>query len=62
MVLGNVERAGGRLLVTARLVRTGNRYQLWAHTYEFDTQGDSAALAETIATAVRAELHIRPDR
>src|SRR5437660_665104 len=50
------------LLVTVRLVRTANRYQLWAHTYEFDPQGDSAALAQTIATAVRAELHIRPDR
>ena len=62
MVLGNVERAAGHLLVTARLVRTANRYQLWAHTYAFDTHGDSAALAQTIATAVRAELHIRPDR
>ena len=61
MVLGNVDRAAGHLLVTARLVRTANRYQLWAHTYEFDPPGDSAALAQTIATAVRAELHIRPD-
>jgi TolB-like protein len=62
MVLGNVERAAGHVLVTARLVRTANRYQLWAHTYEFDPPGDSAALAQTIAAAVRAELHIRPDR
>src|SRR5204863_3873052 len=62
MVLGNVDRAAGHLLVTARLVRTANRYQLWAHTYEFDPPGDSAALAQTIATAVRAVLHIRPDR
>ena len=62
MVLGTVERAAGHVLVTARLVRTANRYQLWAHTYEFDPPGDSAALAQTIATAVRAELHIRPDR
>jgi len=61
MVLGNVDRAAGHLLVTARLVRTANRYQLWAHTYEFDPPGDSAALAQTIATAVRAELHILPD-
>jgi len=62
MVLGNVERAAEHMLVTTRLVRTANRYQLWAHTYELDPQGDSAALAQTIATAVRAELHIRPDR
>ena len=62
LVLGNVESAAGHLLVTTRLIRTANRYQLWAHTYEFDPQGDSAALAQTIATAVRAELHIRPDR
>jgi len=62
MVLGNVERAAGHRLVTARLVRTANRYQLWAHTYEFDPPGDSTALAQTIAAAVRAELHIRPDR
>ena len=61
-VLGRVERAAGHVLVTARLVRTANRYQLWAHTYEFDPQGDSAALAQTIAAAVRAELHIRPER
>jgi TolB-like protein len=62
LVLISVEKAAGYLLVTARLVRTANRYQLWAHTYQLDPRGDSAALAQTIATAVRAELHIRPDR
>lgn len=60
-VLGSVERAAGHLLVTARLIRVANRYQLWSHIYELDPPGDSAALAQTIATAVRAELHIRPD-
>src|SRR5438132_5444280 len=50
LVQGSVEKTAGYLLVTVRLVRTANRYQLWAHTYEFDPQGDSAALAQTIAT------------
>jgi TolB-like protein len=62
LVLGTIESAAGYLLVTTRLVRTANRYQLWAHTYQLDPRGDSAALAQTMATAVRAELHIRPDR
>jgi len=61
VVQGSVERAGGYLLVTARLIRTANRYQLWSHVYQID-RVDTAALAETIATAVRAELHIRPGR
>jgi TolB-like protein len=62
LVQGAVERAASHLLVTARLVRTANRYQLWSHTYELDPRDDTAALAQTIATAIRAELHIRPDR
>jgi len=58
----SVERAGGYLLVTARLVRTANRYQLWSHVYQIDPRVDTAALAQTISTAVRAELHIRPGK
>ncbi len=62
VVQGTVERSAHRLRVTAWLIRAANRYQLWAHTYELDAQNDGAAsaqLAQTIATAVRAELHIR---
>jgi TolB-like protein len=62
VVQGSVEKAADYLLVTARLVRTANRYQLWSHVYQIDRRVDTAALAETIATAVRAELHIRPGR
>ncbi len=61
-VQGSVAKAAGSLLVTARLVRTANRYQLWSHVYQIDPGMDPAALAQTIGTAVRAELHIRPGR
>jgi TolB-like protein len=60
LVQGSVEKAAGYLLVTVRLVRTANRYQLWSHVYQIDPRVETAALAQTIATAVRAELHIRP--
>jgi TolB-like protein len=61
-VQGSVEKPAGYLLVTARLVRTANRYQLWSHVYQIDPGVDTAALAQTIGTAVRAELHIRPGK
>jgi TolB-like protein len=62
VVQGSVEKAAGYLLVTARLVRTANRYQLWSHVYQIEPGVDTAALAQTIATAVRAELHMRPGK
>ena len=62
VVQGSIEKASGYLLVTARLVRTANRYQLWSHVYQIDSGVDAAALAQSIATAVRAELHIRPGK
>jgi len=62
VVQGSVEKPAGYLLVTARLVRTANRYQLWSHVYQIDPGVDTAALAQTIATAVRAELHMRPGK
>ena len=63
VVQGSVEKAAGRyLLVTARLVRTANRYQLWSHVYQTDPGVETAALAQTIVTSVRAELHMRPGK
>jgi TolB-like protein len=62
VVQGSVEKAAGYLLVTARLVRTANRYQLWSHVYQIEPGVDTAALAQTIAAAVRAELHMRPGK
>jgi len=62
VVQGSVERAGGYLLVTARLIRTANRYQLWSHVYQTDSGVDTGSLAQTIINAVRAELHIRPGK
>jgi len=61
-VMGSVEGADGHVLVTVRLIRKANRYQLWSHTYEEDPQSDSAVLAKTMAIAVRAALHTRAGR
>jgi TolB-like protein/tetratricopeptide (TPR) repeat protein len=54
---GSVQRSGGRVRVTAQLVRADSDTHLWAETYERDTR-DVLTLQDEVAQAVVREINV----
>lgn len=57
IVEGSVERSGGRVRVSAQLIRTSTDTHLWAKSYERD-MGDVIALQDEVASAIASEIRI----
>lgn len=55
VVEGSVEQAGGRVRITAQLVRAATDEHLWASSYERDV-GDALALQDEVAAAIAHEI------
>ena len=55
IVEGSVAEGGGRVRVTAQLMRAATDEHLWAHSYERET-GDALALQDEIADAIAREV------
>ena len=51
IVEGSVQRSGGRVRITAQLIRAANDEHMWAQTYERDLH-DALALQEEVAGAI----------
>jgi TolB-like protein/DNA-binding winged helix-turn-helix (wHTH) protein/Tfp pilus assembly protein PilF len=58
VVEGSVERSGGRVRVSAQLIRTSTDTHLWAKSYERDL-GDVIALQDELAKAIADEIRIQ---
>jgi TolB-like protein/Tfp pilus assembly protein PilF len=54
---GSVQRSGGRVRITAQLIRGANDIHLWADSYEREAQ-DILSLQSEIAKAVAREINI----
>jgi TolB-like protein/DNA-binding winged helix-turn-helix (wHTH) protein/tetratricopeptide (TPR) repeat protein len=57
IVEGSVQRSGGRVRITAQLVRADSDTHLWAETYERDTR-DVLTLQDEVAQAVVREINV----
>ena len=59
---GGVRKSGGRIRITARLVRADDNTQLWAESYDRDV-ADVFSLQDEIAGAIAAalKLHLPPE-
>ena len=55
---GSVRKAGGRLRVTAQLIRADNGYHLWSETYDRDAK-DIFKVQDEIASAVVEALKVK---
>jgi len=55
IVEGSVEQAGGRMRITAQLVRAATDEHLWARSYEREV-GDALALQDEVAGAIAREV------
>ncbi len=55
IVEGSVQQSGGRVRITAQLVRAANDEHLWAHSYEREV-GDALALQDEVAEAIAGEV------
>jgi len=58
LVEGSVERAGGRVRVTAQLIEAATDTHLWAKSYERDLQ-DALALQSEVAAAIAHEIQAK---
>lgn len=54
---GSVQRSGGRVRITAQLIRAGTDTHLWAESYERDTH-DILTLQAEVAQAVAREINV----
>jgi TolB-like protein/DNA-binding winged helix-turn-helix (wHTH) protein/Tfp pilus assembly protein PilF len=54
---GSVQRSGGRVRITAQLIRAASDTHLWAETYERDTR-DVLTLQDEVAQAVAREINV----
>ena len=52
---GSVRKSGGRLRITAQLVKVSDGYHLWSKTYDCERE-DIFAIQETIASRIAASL------
>ncbi|HSC25861.1 MAG TPA: FlgO family outer membrane protein, partial [Vicinamibacterales bacterium] len=52
---GGVRRDGDSVSVNARLIRIGDRTQIWASSYDSD-EGGSPAAADELAAAIASSL------
>ncbi len=59
LVEGSVQRVGGRVRVTVRLIEPHNFTELWAENYERDA-GDVLAMESEIARDIARTVHSRP--
>lgn len=61
IVEGSVQRSGGRVRITAQLIRAGNDQHMWAQSYERDLS-DALALQDEVASAIAKEVqaHLTP--
>jgi TolB-like protein/DNA-binding winged helix-turn-helix (wHTH) protein/Tfp pilus assembly protein PilF len=57
IVEGSVQRSGGRVRITAQLIRAPTDTHLWADSYERDT-GDVLSLQDEVAQAVAREIKV----
>jgi serine/threonine-protein kinase len=58
IVEGSIEQVGGRVRITAQLVRAANDEHLWARSYEREI-GDALALQDEVAQAIANEIRGR---
>ncbi len=58
LVEGSVQRAGGRVRITAQLIRASSDKHIWAQSYERDLK-DVLALQNEVARAITGEIRIR---
>jgi serine/threonine protein kinase/tetratricopeptide (TPR) repeat protein len=58
VVEGSVQRVGGRVRITAQLIRAASDKHLWAETYERDTR-DILALEDEVAGAIAQQVASR---
>jgi adenylate cyclase len=56
VVEGSVQRVGGRIRVTAQLIKVSNDAHLWAESYDRDT-ADVFAIQSDIASAIATQAH-----
>jgi tetratricopeptide (TPR) repeat protein len=57
VVEGSVRRSGGRLRVTAQLIRAEDGFHLWSDTYDSISE-DAIAVQETIAEKIASALNV----
>jgi TolB-like protein len=60
VVEGSVRRRGGRMRITAQLIRASDGFHLWSETYDY-TEGDDFAVQTQIAESVAVTLGVLLD-